>query len=125
MSQHRKHRGYASQRILAKYLADHGFPYAESTGAGRSGSDITGTIGIDWEVKARRGFPVNEAMKQMKERVKQNDIPVAVLRADGMGPESIENWPAIMPLGVLVWLLREAGYGDPNEGNNEGFKFNQ
>ena len=123
MSQHRKHRGYASQRILAKYLADHGFPYAESTGAGRSGSDVTGTKGIDWEVKARRGFPVTEAMKQMKERVRQGEIPIAVLRADGMGPESIANWPAIMPLEVAVWLLREAGYGNPNEGKDEPFNF--
>lgn len=26
MSQHRKHRGYASQRIVADYLATHGWP---------------------------------------------------------------------------------------------------
>jgi len=54
-SQSRKHRGYRSQKVLANYLAENGFPFAESTGAGRSGTDITGTIGIDWEVKASTG----------------------------------------------------------------------
>ena len=29
MTQHRKHRGYASQRIVADYLRTHGFPFAE------------------------------------------------------------------------------------------------
>ena len=121
MSQHRKHRGYATQRILAQYLQPNGWPFAESTGAGRQGSDITGTVGIDWEVKARRGFPISETMKQLAERSKDGIIPVAVLRLDGSGPANIENWPAIVPLKVLVELLREAGYGDPiTEGEKNG-----
>jgi len=53
MTQSRKHRGYRSQKVVAQYLAANGFPYAESTGAGRQGSDITGTVGIDWVIKAR------------------------------------------------------------------------
>ena len=57
-SQSRKHRGYKSQKILADYLVSKGWIYAESTGAGRSGTDVTGTIGIDWEVKARTGFSI-------------------------------------------------------------------
>jgi hypothetical protein len=113
MSQHRKHRGYATQKIVANYLADHGWPFAESAGAGRQGTDVTGTVGIDWEVKARRGFPVTEAMNQAAERIAEGIIPVAVLRPDGFGPASIEKWPAIVPLKILVELLRDAGYGDP------------
>ena len=112
MSQHRKHRGYATQKIVANYLADHGWPFAESAGAGRQGTDVTGTVGIDWEVKARRGFPVTEAMNQAAERIAEGIIPVAVLRPDGFGPASIEKWPAIVPLKILVELLRDAGYGD-------------
>jgi hypothetical protein len=113
MSQHRKHRGYATQKIVANYLAAHGWPFAESAGAGRQGTDVTGTVGIDWEVKARRGFPVTEAMNQAAERIADGIIPVAVLRPDGFGPASIEKWPAIVPLKILVELLRDAGYGDP------------
>jgi hypothetical protein len=113
MSQHRKHRGYATQKIVANYLAAHGWPFAESAGAGRQGTDVTGTVGIDWEVKARRGFPVTEAMNQAAERIADGIVPVAVLRPDGFGPASIEKWPAIVPLKILVELLRDAGYGDP------------
>jgi hypothetical protein len=97
-------------------LQENGFPYAESTGAGRSGTDVTGTIGIDWEVKARRGFPVIETMEQLSERAKEGLVGIAVLRPDGWGPAKIADWPAIVPLSVIVKLLREVGYGDPIEG---------
>jgi len=110
MSQHRKHRGYESQAIVARYLKQHGWLFAESTGAGRAGSDITGTPCIDWEVKARRGFNPTEAMTQAAERIEEGVIPVAVLRPDGWGEAKIAKWPAIVPLEVLVQLLREAGY---------------
>jgi len=111
-SQHRKHRGYASQRIVADYLREHGWPFAEPVGAGRKGSDVTGTPAIDWEVKARRGFSPTEAMKQSQERSADGVIPIAVLRPDGWGEARIADWPAIVPLSVIVQLLREAGYGD-------------
>jgi hypothetical protein len=111
-SQSRKHRGYASQKIVAEFFAENGFPYAESTGAGRSGSDVTGVLGIDIEVKARRGFPIAETMKQLADR-NDGKVQVAVLRLDGTGPKTVQNWPAIVPLSVLVELLRRAGYGNP------------
>lgn len=119
--QGRKHRGYKTQDILANYLVEHGFPYALSAGAGRTGSDVTGTIGIDWEVKARRGFPVTETLNQLDERAQDGIVSVAVLRPDGWGPANVDKWPAIVPLRVFVTLLREAGYGDPIT-NNEGEK---
>lgn len=112
-SQHRKHRGYKSQDIAAQFFAENGFPYAQSAGAGRSGTDVTGVIGVDIEVKARRGFPIAEAMKQLAARKLDGIIPVAILRLDGKGAKDVENWPAIVPLSVFVHLLREAGYGDP------------
>lgn len=110
MSQHRKHRGYASQRIVADYLQEHGFEFAESTGAGRSGTDVTGTPGIDWEVKARRSLNLVALIDQMLDRG-DDDLHVAVVRPDGKGPATIQDWPAILPLSDLVDLLRQAGYG--------------
>lgn len=112
-SQSRKHRGYRSQKVLALYLAENGFPFAESTGAGRSGSDITGTVGIDWEVKARTGFNPAAVIAQMKERNNGKDIQLAVLRLNGQGEKSVGDWVALTRLETLVELLREAGYGDP------------
>ena len=113
-SQSRKHRGYRSQKVLAMYLAEHGFPFAESAGAGRSGSDVTGTIGIDWEVKARTGFNPTAAIKQLKERHNGKDLPVAVLRLNGQGEANIGEWVTLLRLEDFVHLLREAGYGDKN-----------
>jgi len=112
-SQSRKHRGYRSQKVLALFLAENGFPFAESTGAGRSGSDITGTVGIDWEVKARTGFNPAAVIAQMKERNNGKDIQLAVLRLNGQGEKSVGDWVALTRLETLVELLREAGYGDP------------
>jgi len=111
-SQSRKHRGYKSQKIVANYLVSQGWPYAESTGAGRSGTDITGTIGIDWEVKARADFSPGAAIKQLKLRSNGKDLPVAVLRLNGQGEESITEWVFIMRLEDGVALLKEAGYAD-------------
>ena len=115
MSQHRKHRGYASQRIVADYLQANGFPHAEPVGAGRPGSDVTGTPGIDWEVKARRRLSLTELIEQQLDR-DNGCVPVGVIRPDGWGPARIAVWPTVMPLGMQVALLRAAGYGNPLEG---------
>lgn len=117
-SQHRKHRGYASQRIVADYLKAHGFPFAESTGAGRQGSDITGTPCIDWEIKARTNFDPAGTIKQLAARNKDGTIGLAVLRLNGQGEASVEQWVGVLPLSVLVQLLNEAGYGDNSTATN-------
>jgi len=111
-SQSRKHRGYRSQKVLAMYLAENGFPYAESTGAGRSGSDITGCIGVDWEVKARTGFNPASAITQLKERAKAGVLGLVCLRLNGQGEQKIKDWVVVLRLEDAVNLLREAGYGD-------------
>ena len=112
MSQARKHRGYRSQKVVAQYLAANGFPYAESTGAGRQGSDITGTVGIDWEVKARTNFSPGETMRQLKDRANVLDLRVAVLRLNGQGEACIGDWVALVSFEQLVAIMRQAGYGD-------------
>lgn len=118
-SQSRKHRGYKSQRIVAEYLAENGFPYAEPVGAGRSGSDVTGVIGIDIEIKARAGFEPAKTMKQLAERGKDGILPLAVMRLNGQGEASIGDWVMLMRFADGVDLLRDAGYGDPKNGSEE------
>ncbi len=113
MTQARKHRGYQSQRIAAEWFQRNGFPYAESTGAGRSGSDITGMPGLDIEVKARTGFSPLAAMRQQEDRAARGDLAFALLRMDGQGPAVIGAWPVVIRLDTFTQLLRAAGYGDP------------
>ena len=98
---------------MALYLNENGFPFAESTGAGRSGTDVTGTVGIDWEVKARTGFNPAAAIAQLKDRA-TDDLGVVVLRLNGQGEKSVSDWVCLLRLEDAVKLLRDAGYGDKN-----------
>jgi hypothetical protein len=94
------------------YLAENGFPFAESTGAGRSGTDITGCVGIDWEVKARTGFNPSSAVKQLKDRAKSKILGLVCLRLNCQGEEKVKDWVVVLRLEDMVNLLREAGYGE-------------
>lgn len=108
-SQSRKHRGYASQGIVARRFQLAGWPFAEPVGAGRAGSDVTGVVGIDVEVKARRGLDLPGWMRQSVDR-SGGALPLLVVRPDGFGEASIDLWPAIMPFGVCLEVLKDAGY---------------
>ena len=81
-SQSRKHRGYKTQRNVAAYLQQF-WPYAQSVGAGQSGSDILNTP-FDIEVKARTQFNPSAVLKQLKERA-TGRLGFAVLRLNGQG----------------------------------------
>lgn len=109
-SQTRKHRGYATQRLTALYFAVRGWPYAESTGAGRSGVDITGLPGLSVEVKATAGD--NTGALAQAHRNRGDGLPFVVWRPNGFGPERIDSWPVIIRLDDFTALLHAAGYGD-------------
>ncbi len=110
-TQSRKHRGYRSQKVFAEYIRDI-FPYAESTGAGRQGEDITSTPGVWFELKARTGFQPLAALKQIESDAKaESSVGVAVLRMNGQGESNIGEWVVCMRADTLKQLLKEAGYG--------------
>ena len=111
-TQSRKHRGYRTQKVGADFLNVNGFPNAVSTGAGRSGTDITGCAGIDWEVKARTGFEPMSAIRQLKERAKEGVLGLVLMRLNGQGEESVKDWVVIMRFEDAVNLLRGNDYGD-------------
>ena len=111
----RKARGSQTQTTVARWFAQHGWPYAESTGAGRTGSDITGIPGLACEVKARRAFNPLAWIRQATNGSK--GLPFAVFRCNGQGPATIGDWPVILRLADFTALLQTAGYGD---GNPEG-----
>jgi hypothetical protein len=81
-SQSRKHRGYKTQRNVAAYLSQF-WPYAQSVGAGQSGSDILNTP-FDIEIKARSQFNPSAVIKQLKKRT-TGRLGFAVLRLNGQG----------------------------------------
>lgn len=108
----RRARGRATEETVAEYLRGNGFPQAERRPASLPGSDVMGTPGIDWEVKARRSLDLLGLMRQLGRRAEEGQVPVGVVRPDGAGPTSVHRWPVVMPLEVAVRLLRAAGYGE-------------
>ena len=110
MSQHRKYRGYRTQAVVAEWFSRHGWPFAESAGAGRQGSDLTGTPDIAVEVKARADFNPLAWVRQAQSGAKGR-LPFVVIRCNGQG-ETPDAYPVIIRLDDFTQLLRDAGYGD-------------
>ena len=110
MSQSRKHRGYATQRIVAEYLQANGWEHALPVGAGRDGSDITGITGLDIEIKSRTRLDLSGTMRQMKERLNNGEIGVGILRLNGQGEKSVDDFVCLLTLKDLVYLLKASGY---------------
>jgi hypothetical protein len=106
-----KQRGAETQRLVADYLKDNGWPYATDAGAGRSGNDILGVPGLGIEVKARKDFSPQAWLRQAE--TGGTGLPMCVHRPYGMGPASVAGWPVTLRLADLVSILRDAGFGDP------------
>ena len=114
-SQSRKHRGFRTRKVVAEHLAARGWPFAESTGAGRSGSDITGVPGLAIEVKARADF---NPMAWVRQACLNDGLPLVTFRPNGLGEASVDQWPCILRFGDLITLLHAAGYGDDTAWHN-------
>lgn len=110
MTQARKRRGMRTQAVVAEAVR-RVWPYAESTGAGRQGADVLGTPGVDIEVAARRGLPIVEKMRQLRERQQDGVTGAVVLRPDGMGEATVDDWPVFMRLADWLDVMKSAGYG--------------
>lgn len=108
--QARKARGMRTQKLVAEYLRDRGWPHASSAGAGRSGADVLETPDISVEVKARTDLSPLAWVRQA-EKAADGRLPFVVFRPNGMG-EDVSQHLAMLRFGDLVELLHAAGYGD-------------
>lgn len=115
----RKHRAAQTQAVVAGFLREHGWPWAQDAGAGRQGRDVLGTPGLAIEVKARRDYSPLEWLRQAVGYA-DGDLPLVVHRPDGMGPARVAEWPVTLRLADAVRLLRAAGYGDPEPDTADG-----
>lgn len=119
-------RGLRLQNALARYLTTW-WPSAESAGAGRPGSDVLGTPGLVWENKTAKQFRPLEFVRQARAHTARivpnpsqprynqgvwdvDSIPVVVYWPEGVGEASVDATLSILPTGVLVRVLKEAGY---------------
>ena len=101
-SQHRKYRGFATERLVADYLSSV-WEFA-SVGRGK-GKDIQ-NVPFDCEVKARAGFQPKAVLAQIKARtVTSGELGFAVLRLNGQG-EDVREYAAIIRFEDLLELLK-------------------
>lgn len=110
MTQARRRRGRDTELMFAEYLKTQGWIYAEATSSSAPGTDITGVLGVDWELKAKKDFDPKSAMRQQAKRLNDGIIGISVLRQNGQGESDIENWPTVMSLKTAIELLKKAGY---------------
>lgn len=108
----RKARGYRTQKVVAEFFQRHGWPFAESTGAGRSGSDLTGMPGLACEIKARSDL---QPLAWLKQAEANAGLPFVIFRPNGMGEQSVGRWGVLVRLETFTELLRSAGYGTPEQ----------
>ena len=88
MANHRKHRGYRTQKVLADYLKQW-WTYADTAGAGRQGEDILNIPTISIEVKARSDFQPLAWIKQA-EANRNGKLPMVIMRCNGQGEDAGE-----------------------------------
>lgn len=101
-SQHRKYRGFATERLVADYLSSV-WEFA-SVGRGK-GKDIQ-NVPFDCEVKARAGFQPKAVLSQIKARTSiSGELGFAVLRLNGQGSD-VRDYAAIIRFEDLLPLLQ-------------------
>lgn len=78
--------------------------------------DVSGMVGLVVEIKNHKTYKFPEWLKETEiERVNAKaDYGVLVVKPNGVGLNSVDDWWAVMPVGAMLKLLRDAGYGTPN-----------
>lgn len=115
MSQHRKHRGYKTERVVAEYFSQW-WPGA-TVGRG-AGNDIV-NIPMDVEIKSRSEFRPLEWLRQSAKRANGKMLSLVVSRCNGQGEDNPGDYLAFMRLADLVQLLIMAGYADIKTGTDK------
>ena len=106
-SQHRKHRGYATERLVANYLQQ----WWRNASVGRGqGKDVL-NVPFDIEIKARNSLDIKGTLRQIKARTaKTGELGFACFRLNGQGEASVEEFVCMLTLSDLVELLIKADY---------------
>lgn len=117
-----KAKGTRAETALVALLRASGWPYAErrALNSTTDRGDVAGVPGVVWEAKSGARLCLPDWMRETEvERVNDGAAyGVLVVKPVGVGGTRVGDWPAIMPLGQLIQLLHEAGYGDALDGDD-------
>lgn len=107
-----RRKGATNELAVARWLQTHGHPHAERRGGGFGGSDIVGTPGLTWEVKAQAGQSLGTWVDQAdKARAAAGDR-YSIVIAKRRGTTDVGRWHAVLPVEQLARLLVDAGWAD-------------
>ena len=114
-----KAKGTSAESAVVKHLVENGFPYAERralTGANDQG-DVSGCIGLVFEVKNHKTYLFPSWLKETEvERINAKaDYGILVVKPNGVGIDKPGEFFAVMKLKDMTSLVRDAGYGNPND----------
>jgi hypothetical protein len=117
MSRYPQQKGTQAATAFVNFLILNGFPYAERRalhGAFDKG-DVTGTIGLSWEVKNCKKYEISGWLKESEiERINAGaDFGPLIIKPNRISYENVDQWWMVLPVGAGVNLLRDAGYGSP------------
>jgi hypothetical protein len=109
MANHRRARGFRTERVVSQYLST----VWPSANVGRgSGKDIVG-VPFDCEVKSRTGFQPLSYLRQLKARTdKSGELGFGVLRLNGQGEDAAEYCAIIRLADLLPLLILKYGHLD-------------
>lgn len=107
----RKARGRATERLVADRLRVI-WPHAYATAPSAPGPDINETPGAVIEVKARANVALPAFMRQAAAHAKNSSLlPLLVLRLNGQGPASVDDFPVVMRLADFIGLWADNDCG--------------
>lgn len=110
----RQRRGRESELIAERWFQANGWPYALATPGSAAGVDLANTHPFAVEVKATANLSIPAFIRQARYNAQPGQVPVLLLRLNGQGPESVENWPVVLPsLAYLPTLARGMGLDAP------------
>lgn len=105
MTQSRKVRGYDTERIVSERVRAL-WPFNHVVRG--PGPDLTETPGFSCEIKARRGLNLPEWMRQASRHSETHGgIPLLILRLDGQGPASVDDFPVVLRLADFIDLVQD------------------
>jgi hypothetical protein len=105
MANHRKHRGYRTQKVIAEYLKQW-WQYADTAGAGRQGEDILNIPTVSIEVKARADFQPLAWIKQAATNA-NGKMPMVIMRCNGQG-EDVGEYLAFVKVKDIMPIIHQA-----------------
>lgn len=112
MSSASKRKGSTYEKDVVNYLIENGWKHAERRIAGDSKDrgDIAGVPGVVFECKNEKKMDISQYVRELEIEVANDKADVGAAVVKKRGTTDVANHYAIMPMYMLVFLLKEAGY---------------